>query len=93
MTLSQFVESRKNVVMFWAGVGCPGGSYEALGNPWFDFAERRCLTDLKGVVTDGVWRWNGEGRPRDDRANSITKVEAYEDETKHAEICDEYEEG
>lgn len=92
MTLLEFTESRNDVVMFWVSIGQPAGDYEPLGNPWFDFAERRSLVDLEGEVNaSGVWQWTGEGRPRDDRGNSITKVEAYEDERKHKEICDEYE--
>lgn len=57
MTLLEFIESRNSVVMFWVSVGCPSGDYEPLGNPWFDFAERRSLVDLEGEVNaNGVWR-------------------------------------
>jgi hypothetical protein len=92
VTLNSYANEREYVILFWAGVGCPTGNYALLGNPDDDFADRRHLLDLTGVVdAAGEWRWDGEGEPRDDRANSITKLHAYSDENRWldaaAEIC------
>lgn len=87
VTLSEYIETRDSVILFWAGVGCPVGAYNLLGHPNFDFADRRGLLALSGTVDRfDTWAWDGEGYPLDDRSNSITKIEAYCDRRKWEEI-------
>lgn len=88
MTLADYANQRENVILFYAGVGAPTGDYVQLGCPDDDFAERRNLLDLSGTIdTEGDWRWNGEGNPSDDRANTIYKLHAYVDPKKWAELA------
>lgn len=87
VTLSEYLETRTGVILFWAGVGAPSGAYDLLGHSDFDFADRRGLLKLSGTV-DGqdTWQWDGEGSPHDDRRNSITKIVAYCDLKRWEEI-------
>jgi hypothetical protein len=89
MTLNDYANERENVVLFWASGGTPGGEYAPLGNPDLDFADRRGLLNMNGDVDDsGDWRWDGEGNPADDNANSITKLHAYVDAKLWATMSD-----
>lgn len=89
MTLRDYANGRENVVLFWASVGTPGGDYAPLGNPDWDFAERRGLLDMDGLVdVEGGWRWDGYGDPRDDRQNSLTRLHAYVDAPRWAAMAE-----
>ncbi len=92
VTLAEYANDREDVVLFVAGIGMPTGDYAPLGHPDLDFAERRGLLDLSGTVDEhGDWRWDGEGSPRDDRANSITQLHAYVDFAAWERIVAEFE--
>lgn len=92
MTLAEYANSRENVVLFWAGVGCPMGDYDLIGHPAFDFAECRELLDLEGEVdAEGDWNWNGQSNPTDWLGNSITKLQAYTSADRWDAIVEEYE--
>ena len=92
ISLCDYANDRDYTVLFWAGVGMPGGDYAPCGHPDLDFVERRDLLGLAGTVDEsGCWNWDGQGNPRDDRGNSITKLQAYSDKAKWESIADEYE--
>lgn len=92
MKLNDYCNARKNVVIFFAGIGSPTGDYTVAGYPDLDFADRNGLLELEGEIdSSGDWQWNGLGNPTDDRANSITKVQAYSDARRYAEIIAECE--
>jgi len=89
MTLNDYANDREHVVAFVAGVGNPTGEELPLGGEC-DFAEGLGLLDLIGTVdADGDWRWDGEGDPRDERGNSITKVSACVDRARWDELTAE----
>ncbi len=92
VTLLDYADEREGVVLFWAGIGCPTGEHTVLGYPDLNFAERNNLLDLSGTVdADGDWNWDGDGKPTDDRGNSITKLQAFIDPNRWAGIVQEYE--
>lgn len=94
VTLNDYINERSDVVLFWAGFGAPTGDYTPLGHPDLDFASRRGLLDLTGIVDDdGDWRWDGKGIPTDDWANSITKLHVYVDSRRWVAMVKEYEDG
>lgn len=93
LTLAEYASSRENVVLFWAGVGAPTGDYSPVGHADMDFPEQLGLLGLTGSVDEsGDWRWDGEGKPTDDRANTIYKLHAYVDAKKWASMDAEYNE-
>jgi hypothetical protein len=92
ITLCDYANEREYVVMFWVGFGNPTGDYAVIGHPDLDFAERRGLLELIGIVDeDGEWFWDGKGDPRDDRRNSITQVSAISNQAKWQSIVEEWE--
>lgn len=93
VTLLDFANDTDYPVLFYTAVGTPMGAYSPLGSD-VDFAERRGLLDLEGTVDgDGDWNWDGEGSPRDDRQNSFTKLQAYNDKAHWERLVAEYESG
>lgn len=47
----------------------PGdGSFSGDGSDWWN---------LEGTVAMGKWTWNGEGKPKDERANTVTSLVAF----------------
>ena len=78
-------------VVFYAGVGCPGGTSIALIN--HETTTPFDLDNLDGVVTDGIWSWDGEGQPTDGRGNSVLKIQVYNDEDEYVRQYVEYREG
>lgn len=92
MTLNDFCSERENVIVWVAGIGCPTGDYHVADCPDMDELDRWGCLDLEGEIDGaGDWRWNGEGKPSDDRANSITKIHAYVDANRYASVVEEYE--
>lgn len=92
ITLNDYANAREDVVLFFAGQGCPGGDYTPLGHYDLDFADRNYLLDLEGTVDDkGDWHWDGEGDPTDDQGNSIYQLHAYVDPLKWESLDEEYE--
>jgi hypothetical protein len=90
--LHDYCNERENVVVFVAGVGCPAGNHHIAGYPDLDFLDRTGIYALEGTVdAEGDWRWNGEGNPRDDSGNAITKIHAYVDASRWAREVGEYE--
>ena len=80
--------TRENVCVFFASIGTPAGDYLPLCVPEVDdeFTER--LASLRGYVDEhGDWAWDGNGDPRDCRGNTVTKVQAYQDRKKWADMA------
>jgi len=94
MTLNDYANERCGVVMFWVSVGNPTGDYTPLNYPDLDFAARRGLLDLTGIVHDsGDWWWDGKGEPTDDWVNHITQLNAYVSARRWSALVEEYESG
>lgn len=90
--LNDYANDRENVVLFFAGIGCPTGQETLLGHPDLDFAERRGLLELSGTVDEaGDWRWDGEGNPTDDSGNSLSRLHAFVNAARWSKIVEEYE--
>lgn len=91
LTLSEYAANQDyGVVAFVVGVGYPTGVHIRLGDPDDDRAERWGLAGLVGEVAREAgsqsWEWGGVGKPRDDRANSITRVTAWVDDGMWARL-------
>ena len=92
ITLRDYANDRDGVMLFWVGVGCPGGDYAPLGYSDLDFADRNRLLDAIGAVDEsGDWRWGGEGDYSADSSNTIYKMHAYADQQKLDAVVAEYE--
>jgi len=87
ITLADYANARESVVLFWAGNGAAGGSYDLLGNPdW----ELYCgdVLDLTGTVDEsGDWHWDGHGNPTDEKGNTVYRLHAYVDAAKWAALA------
>jgi hypothetical protein len=92
MTLNEFANSCDFPVLLWAGVGCPGGEEVPLNHPDISFADDCDLLDLEGTVTDGVWRWDGDGKPIDECDNTIYRIYAWDDRHSWEKMVNDYEE-
>lgn len=78
MTLREWSHGQEHVMVFVAGVGHPTGTVQPYGHPDMDWLDRIGIDQLSGTTDEqGRWQWDGEGDPRDDHGNSITKVTAY----------------
>lgn len=89
MTAQEFSNSLTSPTVFVASVGTPTGKRVALLDDT-DFPFN--LGDLTGSVdSQGVWQWDGEGDPTDDRGNNITLVRVYNDATEYNEQRAEYD--
>lgn len=88
VSLLDYANARESVVLFWAGVGQPGGSYCRLGDP--DDGTADAWLNCTGTVdADGDWRWDGECDIYDGRSNTVYKLHAYTDPTKWADLLDD----
>lgn len=83
LTLSEYAANQTAgpVVAFVVGVGFPTGIHVRLGDPDDERADHWGLYGLVGEVGENgqSWEWGGVGRPKDSRANSITRVSAWVD--------------
>lgn len=78
MILRDYALTNNYPVLFWVSVGNPLGEHTILRHPDFKLAEDLNWLDLVGNVdSENNWSWNGEGKPCDVLANSITKLEAF----------------
>ena len=86
MTLQEYARDRHAVVLWWTSTEMYLGAYTGLGIAGNDFAEDRDLYELEGTVTEGIWDWDGCGRPTDPNGNAIRMLRAYSDKTRWDEV-------
>lgn len=66
------------LIVHYVSHGAPAGKDVAYHPQYWDVPISG-LEDLAGTVTDGEWRWNGDGSPLDCASNSVTRIAIYPD--------------
>jgi hypothetical protein len=99
LTLREYLEQvgvDSGVVAWYTAIGTPLGASLLCGHPDMDAVERWGLYDLEGATDDDPkgenWEWDGEGNPRDDNGNSLTRVNASVDRELWLRLEREYNE-
>lgn len=92
ISLRDYANSQEYVVLFWVSQGQSSGAETPLNYPDIDTADD--WLDLRGYIDiNGVWQWDGNGKPKDCRRNSVYRLSASSDENRWNELVSEYERG